>query len=126
MHSCGESHGRILQSSAVPELESSIVTLLSLATIALIVALAAAYSLAWLLWRTQLTALRAQLRTDAPLLRSRIVDAFRATPRIDFALLAIFFIAGVWLRLRELNIPMGTDEAATWLYYASKPLIVGI
>ena len=110
----------------MPDIESSIVTLLSLATIALVVALAAAYALAWLRWRTQLTALRAQLRADTPLLRSRLMNALRETPRIDYALLAIFFIIGIWLRLRDLNIPMGTDESATWLYYASKPLIVGV
>lgn len=110
----------------MPELESSIVTLLSLATIALIVALAAAFGIVWLRWRSQLHALRAQLRSDAPLLRARVAAVFASTPRTDFLLLAIFVVVGFWLRLRELNIPMGTDEAATWLYYASKPLIVGI
>jgi hypothetical protein len=110
----------------VSELESSIVALLSFATLALVVALAAAFGVAWLRWRDRLRAVRAQLRADAPLFRARIATAFRDTPRVDLALLAAFFAAGVWLRLREINTPIGTDEAASWLYYASKPLVVGI
>jgi hypothetical protein len=110
----------------VPELESTIVSLLSVATIVLVVVLALAYALISRLRPQQVAALRAQLRSDTPLLWNRIAIAARETPTLDVALLAIFFIIGVWLRVRELNNPIGTDEASTWLYYASKPLIVGV
>jgi hypothetical protein len=110
----------------VPELESSIASLLSIATIVLVVVLALAYALISRLRPLQVAALRAQLRGDAPLLWTRIRLAARETPPLDFALLAIFFAIGAWLRVRELNNPIGTDEAASWLYYASKPLIVGV
>jgi hypothetical protein len=40
--------------------------------------------------------------------------------------LALITLAGLALRLTDLWRPMGADESATFLYYASKPLLVGI
>jgi hypothetical protein len=43
-----------------------------------------------------------------------------------WALVALSTIAGIALRLLYINQPMRTDEAQTFLFYASKPLLIGI
>jgi len=40
--------------------------------------------------------------------------------------LALLTILGALLRILELQRPMGSDESASWIYYASKPLVIGL
>jgi uncharacterized membrane protein len=40
--------------------------------------------------------------------------------------LAFLTILGALLRILELQRPMGSDESASWIYYASKPLVIGL
>ena len=40
--------------------------------------------------------------------------------------LALLTILGALLRILELQHPMGSDESASWIYYASKPLVIGL
>ena len=67
----------------------------------------------------------------AALLARGTVPAPRPTARIpprrsERLVIALLTLLGVAVRLPELTHPLGTDEAATFLYYASRPLIIGL
>jgi len=40
--------------------------------------------------------------------------------------LALLTLLGALVRVLELQRPMGSDESASWVYYASKPLVIGL
>jgi uncharacterized membrane protein len=67
-------------------------------------------------------ALRHRTALRAGWMELRRVDV----PRRDAIGLAILTIGATLLRAPLLRRPMGTDEAASFLYYASKPLVVGL
>jgi len=55
-----------------------------------------------------------------------VAPAREPVPARDWWLLGALTLLGAALRLTEITAPLGTDEAATFLYYASRPLAIGL
>jgi len=47
-------------------------------------------------------------------------------PRLHYCLVVSLLLGGLWVRLLFLNRPIRTDEAASYLAFASRPLLVGL
>jgi hypothetical protein len=96
----------------VTGLERSIALLAFRVVAAIALVLAAVF----VIWRRPVARAAAAVRRD-----------FVTLPRPRFSLaLALITLFGALLRILELQRPMGSDESATFLYYASKPLLLAL
>src|SRR5689334_17814838 len=76
--------------------------------------------------RRRLHALLPTLPPAWRLLRRDLADATRRVAWWEWAGLGAATALGLALRLRYLGQPMRYDESATWLDYASRPLVRGL
>lgn len=97
----------------MPALEESIVALLVRAGAIVFVALIAAA----IVFRRQVFAAARAVRSDWRALHFRIENPIA---------IALLTVAAALLRFPYLSRTFGTDESATFLYYASKPLLIGL
>jgi hypothetical protein len=93
-------------------LERSIALLVLRVAAAIALVIAAAF----VIWRRPIARAFAAVRRDLAML-----------PRPRFSLpLALITLFGALLRILDLQRPMGSDESATFLYYASKPVLLAL
>ncbi len=79
-------------------------------------AIALVIAAVFVIWRRPIARALAAVRRD-----------FATLPRPGFSLpLGLITLFGALLRILDLQRPMGSDESATFLYYASKPLLLAL
>lgn len=76
--------------------------------------------------RHRIRAARPLVARDWGLLRADVAAALRRVARWEWMSLGAITALGIWLRLRDLAQPIRYDEAATWMDYASRPLVQGL